>query len=146
MVFEHDCAEIMLKEFPEFVASSEWYSYLDFWKDSDNKPGLCSKFSEFSLFTMRLLNEDPSQNILIKIFKFIERMLEEGDQIVGDCAATCFLENLINHASHGSVQASSFIPLLGLKSREYCKAWDKFTGVQTPRLWKSKWEWWFYKI
>lgn len=105
-----------------------------------------TQFGEHYLFAERLLNTEPNNPILVKIFDFIEMLMCEGDQIVGDCAATCFLENLVNYAGHGSVQASSFIPLLGPESREYCKGWDKFTGVQTPGLWKSKWEWWFFKI
>jgi hypothetical protein len=145
MVFENDCAEIITRQFPEFVASYEWEEHLLFWKDSEEKYNLCGIFSTFSSFTKRLLNTEPTPPFLVKIFNFIETMMREGDQLVGDCAATCFLENLINLVGHGSVQASTFIPLLGPESREYCKAWDKFTGVQTPGLWKSKWEWWFYK-
>ena len=28
-----------------------------------------------------------------------------------------------------------FVPYLGQESREYCKAWDQFTGVRTEGLW-----------
>jgi len=146
MVFEHDCAEIIAQKFPEFMTSKQWTEDVLYWKKINHKPGLCGIFASFGDFTEGLLNMEPNSPLLVKIFDFIEMLMCEGDQTVGDCAATCFLENLINYAGHGSVQASSFIPLLGPKSRDYCKGWDKFTGVQTPGLWQSKWEWWFYKI
>ena len=48
--------------------------------------------------------------------------------------ATNFLEGLQNIESSGQVSASEFVPFLGSKSKEYCKAWDEFTGVKTPGL------------
>lgn len=52
-----------------------------------------------------------------------------------DAICTCFFEDLINSASSGNIQYERFIPYLGEKSKEYCKAWDQFTGVRSPGLW-----------
>jgi len=49
-------------------------------------------------------------------------------------ACVCFLENLQNKAGHGRFEYSRFIPYLGEKSKEYCRAWDEFTGVKSPGL------------
>lgn len=84
----------------------------------------------------------------LKIFEYIEEqrqkyhdVKEDNDESDFDNAiCTCFLENLLNHASAGDVDYDRFIPLLGPKSREYCKAWDQFTGVRSPGLWTDE-EW-----
>lgn len=64
------------------------------------------------------------------LFVLVERCLAEGTQDLKDGAATCFLENLINRPETGPLA----VPFMGLLSREYCRAWDAFTGVRTPGL------------
>lgn len=58
----------------------------------------------------------------------------EGDQEVQDAAATCFLENLQHQVDVGKVPGALSSSLLGSESRDYCKAWDEFTGVKTKEL------------
>jgi hypothetical protein len=41
----------------------------------------------------------------------------------------------IYRASAGRIPYERFIPYLGEKSKEYCRAWDEFTGVKSPGLW-----------
>jgi len=50
MVFEYDCAEIIARQFPEFMISAEWEEHVLFWKNSENNPGLSRIFSVFSVF------------------------------------------------------------------------------------------------
>lgn len=68
------------------------------------------------------------------VFDVAERLMVEGDNEVKDAVATCFLENLLNVASAGRIDASKFVDLLGPESRAYCRAWDEFTGVHTEGL------------
>jgi hypothetical protein len=87
---------------------------------------------EFTDYVSDLIEQGETKD-LPRIFTFIEKLIVEGDQDVKDAAATCFLENLINY-SDNTIPASSFVPLLGPKSRDYCKGWDEFTGVKTEGL------------
>lgn len=132
MVFGHDCTRLILEEFPEFKQSEHWKGHCEFWKGAE--AGIGSEMSVFSEFVTDNLNAMDSSVDFKKVFLFIEKLMVEGDQDVKDVAATCFLENLINFDSWGTVKASSFIPYLGPKSREYCIAWDEFTGVKTEGL------------
>ena len=52
----------------------------------------------------------------------------------GQPQLTCFLENLMNRTP-SKIDPKTFVPLLGQRSREYCKAWDEFCGTRTDGLW-----------
>lgn len=92
-------------------------------------------------------NPDVTQEE-IEIFDYIEKSIvkfsifPEGsdEKDFDDAACVSFLENLSNYASWGRIELSRFIPLLGECSRNFCKDWDKFTGVRSPGLWSDK-EW-----
>ncbi|MFM8453536.1 MAG: hypothetical protein ACKOAD_00865 [Gammaproteobacteria bacterium] len=87
----------------------------------------------------------------IELFKFIEFMREKfhdepeetEEGMFDNAVCTCFLENLLNMASHSHAELryERFIPLLGPLSLKYCKAWDHFTDVRSPGLWEdAEWE------
>ena len=84
----------------------------------------------------------------IKIYKFVDNCRtsyanSSEDTLEGDfdnAICTCFLENLINRDSSGNYDFNRILPYLNEKSKEYCKAWDKFTGVRSPGLWADQ-EW-----
>ena len=69
-----------------------------------------------------------------QLFLYLEEVLVGDDEKAADAVATCFLENLINKSSHGEFSSLKFVKLLGPESREYCKAWDEFTGATTEGL------------
>ncbi|NJN53980.1 MAG: hypothetical protein HC804_04000 [Anaerolineae bacterium] len=92
--------------------------------------------SEFSDYAADLiLNEKLA--LLPEIFNLMEQFLVEGEPIVQDVTATCFLENLINRAGT-TLDPKTFVHLLGPKSIAYCQAWDEFTGVYTEGLWRRR--------
>ena len=128
MILKEDCMKLAIKKFPEFQES--WQRHLKYWGNDER--GLCTDMSEFSQFTTDLIIQNKVKT-LPEIFDFIESLIVEGDKDVKNAAATCFLENLLNVTPH-EISASSFVHLLGHESRDYCKAWDKFTGVQTVGL------------
>lgn len=130
MVSDTQVIELMLKKFPDFKKVLKEYIEL-FGEDS----GLHGHMIAFTHYISDLIVQDKiSKDELNKVFKFIEEIMEEGTDTAKEAAATCFLENLINATSWGTIQASIFVPLLGKKSKEFCKAWDEFTGVKTDGL------------
>lgn len=65
-----------------------------------------------------------------RLFDAVEMCLAEGDEEVGTAAATCFLELVVNKPEVGALAVHFMGPL----SEQYCRAWDRFTGVATPGL------------
>jgi hypothetical protein len=128
MISKKDCMQLILNKFPGF--QERWQKHLDWWEGEE--AGLCNDMSQFSRYVTELIVDKQLDN-LPQIFDFIEILMIDGDLDVQNAAATCFLENLINITSE-TIPASSFISLLGAESRDYCKAWDDFTGVQTVSL------------
>lgn len=92
------------------------------------QPGFCLILSELSRVTIGFFQQQQDTH-LQQVFAIIEKLLVEGDQVVRDAAATCFLENIL-HRVPEEVSAQTFLSFLGLKSKEYCKAYNDFTGVQ----------------
>lgn len=132
MVTNVECMPLILEKFPGF--QPRWQKHLAFW--GEEEAGLCNDVSAFSHYVEELINENKS-TLLGEIFNLAEYLMKEGDETVRTAIATCFLENLINFASHGSIQASGFVEFLGPESRDYCKAWDEFCGAKTEGLWEE---------
>ena len=129
MIKKQDCMDFILQNVPDFERA--WRAHLEYWDGEE--AGLCNDMSAFSSYVEDLVAKNRTEN-LKPIFDLIEQLMNDGDQTVKDAVATCFLENLINRASAGSVPARAFVHLLGPRSRAYCKAWDDFTGVRTEGL------------
>jgi hypothetical protein len=68
---------------------------------------------------------------LAELFGVVEQLLTEGTEQVREAAATYFLENLTNRES---LDSRLYVPLMGNKSKAYCRALDDFAGVKTPGL------------
>lgn len=128
MISSHKSIAYFLDNVPEF--RNEWRLHLA----SVNKiPTLCQAFSEFSDLTIKnILNY--RNDCKERIFDSIEFLLEMGDEEVKDAVTTCFLENLLNAMSGGSMKAKDFVRYLKPLSIEYCRAWDAFTGIKTEGL------------
>lgn len=129
MISKEQCMDLILSSVPEF--GQAWEGHKDYWKGEE--AGLCNDVAAFSDYVAEQINHGERDN-LKTIFDLIEEMITEGDQDVQDVVATCFLENLINLASANKLYSPDFVPFLGPNSREYCKAWDRFTGVKTEGL------------
>jgi hypothetical protein len=129
MVSHKDCMVLILATVPEFRA--DWEKYLRYW--GDDKPGLSNDIGEFSSFVIdnfNFLSSDKQEST----FLLVETFLREGDDILKDAIATSFLENLINAVSAERIEAGLFVKFLGDESRNFCKAWDEFTGIKTSGL------------
>jgi len=125
------CIELILEKFPEF--QPYWETYKQWWGSQES--GFYNDISEFSHYVIDLLIQKNSHPEKIKeIFNFVEYLIIRGDEDIKNAIHTCFLENILNQTPE-KIDPNQFVPYLGHKSREYCKAWDQFTGVKTEGLW-----------
>lgn len=129
MITKLECMDYILDHVPEF--EGHWTSHLKSY-DSANV-GLCLDVASFATFVILLL-ESHKEELNEKIFLTVENLMTTGDREVVAAVSTCFLENLLNRASTGSIDYSSFVGFLGQRSREFCKEWDQFTGVFSDGL------------
>ncbi|RLK58390.1 DUF7674 family protein [Actinokineospora cianjurensis] len=66
-----------------------------------------------------------------KAFRLVEDAVRDGNEEEKNAAATGFLEAIL-HAWDEGFDLESIWPYVGPESREYCVAWNRFTGVFTP--------------
>ena len=102
-----------------------------FW-DPDEQPGTVV-FGDFA----NVVGESQhglSPSELRSIFEIMENLLVNGDEEVQASVATGFLETLLHMSDEGKSSPSLFVPLLGEESKEYCRAWNKFSGCTTEGL------------
>lgn len=101
----------------------------DCWLTEAGRISTCSVFSITSDLVIQRISAGDFSGAK-ELFAGIERCLAEGSDQVSTAATTCFLENLINRKDIGVL----VVPFMGPLARQYCRAWDKFTGVTTPGL------------
>jgi hypothetical protein len=128
MISKENCMALILERFPGFQP------YWDAYKSDGEKTTLWGEMCEFSYYVKHLLIDETTDPSSIKgIFSYIEYLLDNGDEDVQNAACTCFLENILN-VTPTDIHPERFVGYLGPKSRKYCIAWDKFTGVRTEGL------------
>ena len=109
----------ILTKIPEYEDS--WQQHLEYWKDND-KRSIFLDLDNFSTFTIIEI-ENKRFDLLSKIFEMIEKLIEYGDEDIDYAATIMFLEGLIFTSEHqpDTVSHKIFLPLLGLKFKEFCK-------------------------
>jgi hypothetical protein len=126
-----DLLRELLKLCPEFYKTWQDEAYL--WTDEDDGTFThCGVFAAFSHHIADIL-KTTEQPQLESVFRYVEICMNDNDD-VGRAAATCFLENVMNRTPE-LIDPGQFVPLLGPKSKDYCRAWDQFCGVRTAGLW-----------
>lgn len=146
MVFANKYTQALISKFVNFANSQILKEEIELM----GNPESITPYTIFSGLTNYVIDEliKKNENITqeeIDIYNFIEEIRikysefpENTDEYDFDNAAcTCFLENLLNRASAGRILYNRFIPYLGEKSKEFCRAWDEFTGVKSPGLWEN---------
>jgi len=129
MISRDGCMGLLLRAFPAFAP--HWRIYEKEWGEMGS-PGLCTEMSAFADFVKtQILTESPGE--IARLFSVIEHLVAFGDEDVQTAATTCCLENILN-VTPSKIPAERFVQYLGPKSREFCRAWDEFTGVKTPGL------------
>ena len=108
----------------------------DMWLSEDGRCSPCAIATQVADFVVDALNdEQKNAETLVAIFQVIEERMNSTSSVVRDALATCCLESLMNRC--GTTGNFSWVSYLGAVSAEQCRAWDKFTGVKTPGLWKD---------
>ncbi|MCE5315831.1 MAG: hypothetical protein LLG04_00525 [Parachlamydia sp.] len=142
IINKDNCINLIMQEFPQsipFFSSSQIIVEIQNDDETFEQPqrkSLFGEMMEFSNYVIALLQENQNPIYIKDIFEFMEHLLAEGDEDVKDAVATCFLENILNRTPQ-DIHPHTFVSFLGKESRDYCKAWDRFTGVFTPGLWEE---------
>jgi hypothetical protein len=115
----------------------EFQSWLDdersVWADDDGRFTIYGLFEVLSHLVADRLSRGPAPE-LAPVFDYVESKLDGLDSEVDNAATTGFLENLMNRVPD-SIAPASLVPLLGARSRTFCRAWDEWCGVRTEGLW-----------
>jgi hypothetical protein len=150
MVFENNYSEILANKFLNFKNSQSLRDEAEIMCSDGEKLSVYSFFSALIWYVVNELipiSESISKEEL-DLYRYLEEVrqkysvYEEGTPEREFDGALCvsFLEGMLNVASHGEGIYERFIPYLGDKCKEFCKAWDQFTGVRSPGLWFDE-EW-----
>ncbi len=138
MITELNLINYILEIEPEFLKPLE--DFKNSWSLDKSKLTTSIQFIQFSDFVSEKFRNGSYTNAK-KVFEAIEFLLQNknSDEKVQTLVTTCFLENMQNQSANGAFSANLFVPLLGNKSKEYCKAWDEFIGgKKTLGLWEDK--------
>jgi hypothetical protein len=134
MITKEEMFKLIIKNYPEFENIFNTF-IKEFW--GNEKVSGCTIMNQFDDFTMPIIT-GSNHDAKTELFSLIEKLVVEGDEETSTAACTCYIENLINQASHDdnvfNLRYEHFVPYLGPESREYVRAWDKFTGVKTPGI------------
>jgi hypothetical protein len=69
-----------------------------------------------------------------RVFDLVERLIRDGESLVGDAAATGLLEAVVHSSDRGDIDFREVAPLLGPQSKAHCIGYDSFHGCRTPGL------------
>jgi len=115
---------------PDF--ETRWDSERECWVSDDGSFTVHGVFSAFSQFIADCIARGPSTR-LQPVFDWVESKLTGDGSEVENAACTCFLENLMNRVPE-QIRADCFVPLLGPKSRQFCRLYDEWCGIKTDGL------------
>ena len=115
----------LLQYFISIYPNSREYfiSNADDWICDNGRLSTHSLFSLFSYFVENkfICGEYKGAE---QLFSFIENAISLGDEPVKNAVCTCFIENLINIASHeNDFELSHFYSLMGPLAKEYADQW-----------------------
>ena len=128
-ITKNNCIEVLKQEFPKSI--SYW---VKFGSDLDTEDGIIFALIPFEQYTIDVIKANDKSEMK-RIFDFVEYLVSEADNAVQTAMTTGYLEYLMNEPEE--IQFKTIVKYLGNNSIEYCKAWDKFTGVKTEGLWNN---------
>jgi hypothetical protein len=106
------------------VANREMVSQ---WEPDEVPPTIrMGEFADRYVALFDLISESERKRILA----LLENLLVEGDDMVKTAVATGFFEALLAHCDEGHFDFSKIKTMIGPESRAYCRAWNRFTGVE----------------
>ena len=104
---------------------------VDLWLDDSGDMLLCGIFSSLTKFVADDIGKDHAYNYR-NLFELVESYIAGEDKKVADAAATCFIENLQNMSN--DIDPILWISYTGEATKDFARAWDKFTGAKTQGL------------
>ncbi len=138
-VSDKELINLIKEKFPKFIPY--WEDYDNYWncdedtisdKDIISDEDLISEMIPFVSYVVEVIKSNDTLEIK-KIFDFVEFLMSNGNELVQTAIATGFLEYLLSK-DPDEIQFIKFRQYLGHKTIEYCRAWDRFTGVYTKGL------------
>jgi hypothetical protein len=84
------------------------------------------------VFSQKIYNGSKPE--LTRILNLIEDLLQYGDEQVKDAVATGFWDAVLSESSNRKLDFRILVPYIGIRSKNYCLAWDAFCGIKTPGL------------
>lgn len=99
-------------------------------QDEDDVPPLTVRLGQLArVFAERSAELSPEQRR--RVLQLLEQVQAEGSDEDGTAVATGFFEALLTAWDQGFDLRSVWADV-GPKSRAHCRAWNEFTGVETP--------------
>ena len=130
-ITEKKCIDLIKETFPDFI--SYWENYI---QEHGPDDGITIQMMPFEDYTIDVIKSNNTIEI-IKIFNLVEFIICHGNESVQNAITTSYLEYLMSKDPE-EIQFIHFAKYLGKNCREYCKAWDEFTGVRTKGLWEEE--------
>lgn len=135
MIEKNEVLQLIIDTYPK--ARTYYVSNADKWVPEKGDGGQISQHRLLSMLSHLVVREfvQGEYDFCVELFELIEFCVSEGDSDVSNAACTCFIENLLNTASHeNEFEDSHFVSLLGPESERYAKSWDNYTGTKTKGL------------
>ncbi len=133
-ITNEECIPLFKEKFPKFIPY--WKAYINEWGADEGLHMQMIAVGDFAIEIIKSNNEEEIKNI----FNLIELLLVNGDEFVQSAIATGLLEYLLSK-DPDEIKLSKFVKYWGENTFEYCKAWDRFTGVKTEGLWDDDYKW-----
>ena len=127
-ITEHNLIFLLKEKFPKCVPF--WEVYAGYFES--DKDIIISQMMPFIDYVAGVIKSQDEKEIK-RIFEYVEFLMLNGNDYVQAAIATGFLEGLLNYDPH-EIQFIKFRQYLGKETIDYCRAWDKFTGVMTKGL------------
>lgn len=130
-ITEDNLIALLKEKFPRFIPY--WNSYIDYWGLDE---GITMKVLPLGKYAVDMIKSKDEAEMK-KFFDYVEFLICSGDDLVQTAMTTSFLEYLMSKDPN-EIQFTTFAKYLGKNSIEYCRAWDKFTGVRTKGLYNDE--------
>ena len=128
-VYTYDSAVGMILRHSKYIEESHIQLVLSWLPD---EPPATIVFANIGDCLLRLHFDASIATPFRDILDEIEKLMSHGDVCVQSAVATGCLEKILSDSTIRDTRG--LVTLLGPISMAYCRAWDLFTGVNTPGL------------
>lgn len=101
----------------------EYDNMHDIWGDDFPLTVLSSNYAKIVVESWINISNEK----LLKIFEYVETLLNKDSEKLKDIICTGFLERLMHEVSEGKIEYIHLLNYLGSESKKYCDAYNSFT-------------------